>query len=458
MYYSSRDNLYLNLFLLWLLYAVNFGLQGVFQGQDILMAMAFFSFFPCSILISRVFSQVYNAFDIYKKRFNIYLLFGLLSFCGMWAIHYTSGNFLWMAVVASIAISFPMIDGPLRVYFKRKIHDSIEYVFFLATLANAIHFLDYPFLRFNKITAFLGFSVALLFLIIFSIVIPLALYIRKEKEYNSFLEEKIEERTQKINLQYQELEALLEDNQTLNGIICHDLFNPISALKGSLFLLERKLKKNGQDSYEADFLKLNKVIESVIGKIEWAKKLFKENSGKMMFEEESVDLESSISEVVMQLKPRFESKALKSKVICREHKSYLVKGNGSIIADEIISNLVYNAIKFSPVNSEIVFELGEQVEFITLSIKNRGDIKKDISEEELFSFGDETTTLGTLKEKGTGIGLPIVKKCINALGGEVSLNTKTKGIVSFDLKFQKHSQEKKVELKEKIYEEPTELH
>lgn len=77
----------------------------------------------------------------------------------------------------------------------------------------------------------------------------------------------------------------------------------------------------------------------------------------------------------------------------------------------IIRNLVANALKFTPKAGKIYADIHHQDEKeICIAIKDTGVGIKPENIDKLFSFGVKYTTLGTEKEKGTGLGLPLCKE------------------------------------------------
>ena len=80
--------------------------------------------------------------------------------------------------------------------------------------------------------------------------------------------------------------------------------------------------------------------------------------------------------------------------------------------NQVITNLVTNAIKYSHKNTNITLEAFRSDGFVQVSIKDQG---QGIPEDELpnlFGKFTKTSTRSTAGEKSTGLGLAIVKKII----------------------------------------------
>jgi two-component system sensor histidine kinase KdpD len=82
---------------------------------------------------------------------------------------------------------------------------------------------------------------------------------------------------------------------------------------------------------------------------------------------------------------------------------------------QVLINLISNALKFSPENSEIHITVTESEEAVTVSIKDAGP---GVSIEEQERIFDKFYTRGV--KDGTGLGLAICKGIIEAHHGELN--------------------------------------
>ena len=88
----------------------------------------------------------------------------------------------------------------------------------------------------------------------------------------------------------------------------------------------------------------------------------------------------------------------------------------------VISNLVYNAIKFSGPGSEVALFVppGENA---TLAVRDRGIGITAGMLPDLFNHGVRTTSPGTGGERGTGLGLPYAMDIVKAHNGSIEVET-----------------------------------
>lgn len=100
---------------------------------------------------------------------------------------------------------------------------------------------------------------------------------------------------------------------------------------------------------------------------------------------------------------------------------------------QIAVNLVENAMKYSPENSEINIKVFEEGDFVKVKIKNESE---PISEDKLQKLFDKFSRIeDDLRRttRGTGLGLFIVRGLVHAMKGEISLSSEDGFEVTFTL-------------------------
>lgn len=104
--------------------------------------------------------------------------------------------------------------------------------------------------------------------------------------------------------------------------------------------------------------------------------------------------------------------------------------NTKIMADpnalfyQVLNNIFFNAIKFSPENSELIFVIQRNDKSIELKLIDQGIGMPEHIINNLFSPSKNSSREGTNGEKGTGFGLPIVSVILEAMNGSVKVESK----------------------------------
>jgi signal transduction histidine kinase len=229
-------------------------------------------------------------------------------------------------------------------------------------------------------------------------------------------------------LAMKELDSLNTKKNQLIALLSHDLKNPIGMLGQTLELADKGLFEEGEmegilknlknQSYHLSAV-LNNTLNWVLAELE-DKELETEKVSIYKFTDEMKN--GMLSQAAIK------NQTIDFKKIGNDLNIELETSEIQII----LKNLLDNAIKFTPVGGEIEFELICSEKNVKWIVKNEG---KEIPEREvntLFDFKVKTT-YGTLREKGTGIGLPLCKKIADKLAMDLGYSRTETGKNSFYL-------------------------
>lgn len=219
-----------------------------------------------------------------------------------------------------------------------------------------------------------------------------------------------------------ELEELQKQKEELFAVIVHDIKNPASVIKGLVDLL------TNYDSTATDFDDIMKDIAASSTRIlmlssEISKIMALEGTG-LKLEYDTVDINDIAKDVFHR-----NSYAAKNKKLTYE--SFFDNGLPEISLDvlridEVMDNLISNAIKYTEKNGSILVEttFDKDKNHIVFSVSDTG---LGLSEEDIkgtFQKGSTLSSKPTAGESATGLGLWIVKKMIEAHNGFVWVKSK----------------------------------
>ncbi len=125
-----------------------------------------------------------------------------------------------------------------------------------------------------------------------------------------------------------------------------------------------------------------------------------------------VEVEPIVQHVLEVLKPRIEEKQMKV-VFNHQHETIVVDSKRF---QQIIMNIVDNAIKYGQMRSDINISVTKQTNETIISIKDRG-IGMSLVQQQLILNRYYRTH--QTNERGSGIGLAIVKELVEAHGGQI---------------------------------------
>lgn len=214
----------------------------------------------------------------------------------------------------------------------------------------------------------------------------------------------------------QQLEELNTSKDKFFSVIAHDLLSPLNGILGSSQLLSQYIAELSERDIQElarainhSTINLKRLLSNLL---EWASI----QKGSLAFQPKQVNLGQLISEVVELLQDNAHKKG-----ICIEF--YLTE-DIYLEADEymlqsILRNLLSNSIKFSSEGTCITLSAQRLPSYIQIQVKDQGvGMSKEI-QDILFKIGTKHTSLGTVGEKGTGLGLMLCKEFVEKHGGNI---------------------------------------
>jgi len=215
----------------------------------------------------------------------------------------------------------------------------------------------------------------------------------------------------KANLELKGLDKLKTD---FLANMSHELRSPLTVIRGGVDYLNRTIKGSENRRYLGIIDKnLSRLIHLVSDLFDFTK--IEAKKGDWSFDRE--DVTRLLHEVIEIISPRAAEKNIT--INCN--------AQGAIYADidlerieQVLVNLIENAIKFSEPGTEISIDLEEAPESIQVAVRDRGI---GISKQSLTAIFEKFHTLpssgGEGKREGTGLGLAISKGIVEAHGGRI---------------------------------------
>ena len=235
------------------------------------------------------------------------------------------------------------------------------------------------------------------------------------KEYQNDL-------SKKINV-LKEIEELKED---FVATLTHDLKVPILAEKNMLnFLLDKRFGELNEKQTEA-LLHLKNSNKELVELVEIILETYKLNETKIELNLEETNVNSLIEETIEEMKPIADTDSIQIK--------YWTEFDRKIKLDKfymkrVLKNLILNAISFSNPSSTVDVALCNDDKNIYIKITNYG---KGIKKEELKHVFDKYyTTAKKFRKVGTGLGLYLSNKIIQAHKGRIFIESQDHEYTTF---------------------------
>jgi signal transduction histidine kinase len=209
------------------------------------------------------------------------------------------------------------------------------------------------------------------------------------------------------------------------SIVSHDLRSPFTSIKGFADILVDEIA--GKDPTNIDLNNVKKYAEIIKNSSQNAVDLLRNltewsrlNTDRLKFNPREFDLAAVINYNIDLMKVTAMQKTITfSKTVPSRLEIFADKEMISLV----LRNLISNSIKFSNPGGNIHISAGNNGQETRVEVCDTGvGMEKEVIDK-LFRTEEIVTTPGTHREKGTGLGLILVKEFITLHGGHVFVNS-----------------------------------
>ena len=193
-------------------------------------------------------------------------------------------------------------------------------------------------------------------------------------------------------------------------ILRHDLLNPATIIKGYSELLLERITTDEEKSIIKTIYAQNENLIQIINTASMLGKL--ESTDMVSFE--NLDLLDLLKKVSSGFTPLLDKKGITVEYPARDS----CPADVNPMIEEAFSNLISNAIKFSPYGGKLILDIEDAGPSWKITFTDFGMGISDEDKDAIFRRFKQVSTEGT---KGSGLGLAIVKKIIELHHGEVGV-------------------------------------
>lgn len=247
---------------------------------------------------------------------------------------------------------------------------------------------------------------------------------RKAVRETVSLNERLQESQQQLKQALEQAESANAAKTSFLFSMSHDIRTPMNALMGYTMMLKPKIKDEQLLGYVKKMEQSGNLLLSIINNVLDMARI---ESGKMEIDESYGKVGDDASEIISVYSVEAKRKHIQlSSSVQVEHKHILYDITK---VQEIISNLLSNAIKYTPEGGTVRMNVRELPCSRPGYVRIQTEIADNgigMSREYLPTIFDactreRNTTIG--KVSGTGLGMPIVKKLVEMLGGTIEVES-----------------------------------
>lgn len=263
------------------------------------------------------------------------------------------------------------------------------------------------------------------------------------KQLNEQLEEKVRERTAELQLNNQMLESEIDRRKEIElnlkealarekelnelksrivTIVSHELKTPLTTILSSNELIAFHVDNNAPiEKILGHTRTIDRTVHELTGMINDSLFLSKADAGKVKLQKQEVNFKYFIENLVDGFQTGFgKSHQLNLNINCEPNHLMLDEG----LLKTSCNNLVSNAIKYSDEGTSIDINVNCSDDKLIIEVADHGIGIPAGDQDHLFELFHRASN--TINIEGSGIGLAIVKRCVDMMEGDISL-TSTEG-------------------------------
>lgn len=261
------------------------------------------------------------------------------------------------------------------------------------------------------------------------------------RKLNAVLEEKVEERTmilkealQKLEQSQRELSESLDKEKQLNEIksrfvsmASHEFRTPLSTILSSATLVAKYPTVEDQVKREKHIGRIRDSVNHMNELLEDFLSLGKLEEGKVGITVSEFAVRDFVEDLMDEMKAHLKE----GQLIDLDCKAPFSFATDKRMLKNIVLNLLSNAIKFSPAGKSIWMHIGLDNGRMQIIVRDQGLGIPEEDQPHLFGTFFRAKNVSNIQ--GTGLGLPIIKRYVDLLHGEISFESRLQEGTTFTI-------------------------
>ena len=221
------------------------------------------------------------------------------------------------------------------------------------------------------------------------------------------------------------------------AMVTHELRAPIAAVEQQLTVILNKMAGEVTEKQEQLLSRAKERTKGLLDLIKDLLDLSKIEAGKMVQYKEPLPLQEVIQRVVDLMKAEADHKKIDLEFSAPSKISLINADRNSM--EGIFTNLISNAIKYTPEGGKVWVNLAEEGGFVKATVSDTGIGLKKEDLPRIFDKFYRVKTTQTRQIVGTGLGLSIVKSIVDAHLGSITVDSEEGGGTTFTVLLPKES-------------------
>lgn len=201
------------------------------------------------------------------------------------------------------------------------------------------------------------------------------------------------------------------------AVVSHEVRTPLTSIKGSLELLSDErffhLNDRQRELFGICAANVERLVTLISGILDFSKL----EANRLTLDVVPTQIFGALHDVAVHLEPL--ATARRQTVRVQSHAGLPQVAADAYRVGQVLTNLVGNALKFSPEGTEVVIETFELPDAVQISVRDQGPGIDPRDHAKLFQRFTQLDSRSTRRVGGTGLGLVICKGIVEQHGGRI---------------------------------------
>ncbi len=224
----------------------------------------------------------------------------------------------------------------------------------------------------------------------------------------------------RIMQQAEQIQKVNRTKDRLYSVIAHDIKTPFSNISMLISTLAEGYLEPGSAEYKEIIQNINNASQETYALLKDLLLWTRTQTGDLEMAPESIRLNKLVHSAIHFFKPNAATKNIALHMDVPE--DLLMKADRNMM-QSVLQNLISNAIKFTNEKGDVHISARKKANNIVIEIKDTGVGIPEESMKKLFVEEGQVTTRGTNDEKGSGLGLLLVKDFVQRNNGIIDLES-----------------------------------
>lgn len=215
-----------------------------------------------------------------------------------------------------------------------------------------------------------------------------------------------------------ERKAIEQRKDDFLSIASHELKTPLTTVVGYMQMIQRLMPENASEKFKTVVNKTGTYVDRLNQLLSELLDVSRIQSGNIELHKEPFDFDKMVSDAIEGI----QTASPGYRITLKGHTGLIFNGDESHLI-QVLTNLISNAIKYSPDSTQVEIHTSKVSNFIKVSVKDQG---MGIKEDELKKIFQRFYRVGEIQKSypGMGIGLYICEQIIKNHGGTLWAESK----------------------------------